>query len=361
MNKTNVFFLASLALVFASCGDNNKKDKSEQQTMASKVETFTLKKQEVQPDFTLPAELTGFKQVDLVAKVSSYVKSLKVDIGSEVKQGQLLIELEAPEISSQLAAALSRFHTQEANYTASKGTYQRLLETSKVEGTISKNDLEIAKSKMNADFSQLQAAKANHKDIQVMQGYLQIRAPFDGKISARNVNEGAFVGQGAQTPLLTVLDQRKLRLVISVPEAMTGSLKMGDGLTFKVNSMDDKIHKATISRMAGALDLRLRSERVELDIENNDGSLLPGMVAEVTIPIKQKASSFIVPKSAVVTASVSDSAYVFKVENSLAKKSNIQLGKEVNDSFEVFSNQLEDNDKLLLKADDKITNGMKIE
>ncbi len=272
INQTVAAFL--LSMMFVSCGHTDKAEKKEAPDALEKVETFQLEKQTITTEISLPAELSGFRQVDLFAKVSSYVKTMSVDIGSDIKAGQLLVELEAPEMTSQLTAAQSRVHAAEATYAASNGTYQRVLETSKTEGTISKNDLDLAKSKKDIDFAQLAAARASIKEIGSMQNYLQIRAPFNGKVTARNVNTGAFVGQGSQIPLLTVQDQQKLRLAISIPEAYTGYLKLGNELTFTVVAMPGETFKAKISRMAGALDLRLRAERIELDVINKENKLL---------------------------------------------------------------------------------------
>lgn len=350
--QSTTLFFATL-LILGSCNSNKKEEVVAE--LEPKMETFALAKAKLNTDLRLPAELSGFSQVDLFAKVNSYVKTLKVDIGSDVKKGQLLIELEAPEISSQLAAAESRLHSQEAVYTASNSTYQRLLETSKVEGTISKNDLDLAFAKKNSDFAQLSAARAGHREIKSMQGYLQIRAPFDGKVTARNVNIGAYVGQGAQIPLLTIQDQKKLRLSISVPEAYTGYLKVGDVIDFNVVSLRGETFKAKISRMAGALDLKLRSERVELDVVNTDDTLLPGMVAEVILPLNSKKETFVVPKSAVINNA--EGIFLIKVINKKAQRVKVSLGLEVDDKIEVFSDSLQQNDILISKANEEIKDG----
>lgn len=353
--KINILQSTSLflaALFFLSSCNSNKKEAAITETEPI-LETFSLTKAKLTTDLRLPAELTGFSQVDLFAKVNSYVKALKVDIGSEVKEGQLLIELEAPEISSQLAVAESRLHSQQAIYTASNSTYQRIFETSKVEETISKNDLELAKK--NSDFAQLAAARAGYKEAKVIQSYLQIRAPFNGKVTARNVNTGAYVGQGAQVPLLTVQDQKKLRLSVSVPEAYTGYLKVGDWIGFNVVSLRGDEFKAEISRMSGALDLKLRSERVELDVLNSDGKLLPGMVAEVLLPLNSKNETFVVPKTAVVNTG--EGIYVIRVVDKKAQHIKVSLGLEVDDRIEVFSDLLQQQDLLLTKANEEIKDG----
>lgn len=348
--------LAALLLVSYSCKQEEKKASKTTPT-PTKAKTFNLKKEVLATSINIPAELSSFTYVDLYAKVSSFVKELKVDIGSKVKKGQLLIALEAPEITSQLLAAEAQLHAAEAIYMASKNTFNRLLETSKIEGTISKNQIELALSAKNADYAKLQAAKASYKEYQVMQSYLQIRAPFNGIVTARNVNIGAYVGaagKGGEVPLLTVQDAKKLRLAVSVPENYAGLITTGDKVTFRVNSIPGKTFKAPIARMSGALDKKLRSERVEIDIENNP-LLKPGMVAEVTLNLQPKESLYVVPKSSVITNS--EGTFVIKSVADKAQKIAIKKRRETVDKVEVFSDALNENDQLLMVASEEIRNG----
>lgn len=352
LQSTTLFFVALFFL--NSC--NSKKEETVTAEIEPKTETFLLAKEKLSTELRLPAELSGFQQVDLYAKVSSFVKVLKVDIGTEVKKGQLLIVLEAPEISSQLAAAESRLKSMEAIYTTSKSTYNRLYETSKVEGTISKNDLEMASGKKNSDYAQYQAAVAGHKEVSIIRGYLEIRAPFDGIVTARNVNLGTYVGpagKGSDLPLLTIQQQDKLRLAVSIPELYTGYLHQGDEMSFSVKSLPDTF-KATIQRMSGALDLKLRSERVEMDVHNTKGNLLPGMVAEVMLPLNSKDSTFVIPKSALVNSA--EGTFVIKVVNHKATRIDVKKGREIDDKVEIFGD-LNINDKLIKIASEEIKEG----
>ncbi|MGO4773231.1 efflux RND transporter periplasmic adaptor subunit [Flavobacterium sp. W22_SRS_FK3] len=355
--KTKI--LQSSALFFIALFFLNSCNSKKEETVAElepKTETFLLTKEKLSTELRLPAELTGFQQVDLYAKVSSFVKLLKVDIGSKVKKGQLLMVLEAPEISSQLAAAESKLKSMEAIYATSKSTYNRLYETSKVEGTISKNDLEMASGKKNSDYAQYQAAIAAHKEVSIMRSYLEIHAPFDGVVAARNVNLGAFVGpagKGSDLPLLTIQQQNKLRLAVSVPELYTGYLHNGDEMSFNVKSLPDTF-KATIQRMSGALDLKLRSERVEMDVHNTKGNLLPGMVAEVLLPLNAKDSTFVVPKSALVSSA--EGLFVIKVLNHKATRIDVKKGREIEDKIEIFGD-LNRKDKLVKIASEEIKEG----
>ena len=262
-------------------------------------------------------KVVGTASLKMIRSNASELKRMYIEPRYQrQKKGQLLMVLEAPEISSQLAASESRLRSQEAVYMASNSTYKRILETSKVEGTISKNDLEQSEARKNSDYAQLQAAKASYKEIQNIQGYLQIRAPFDGVVAARNVNLGAYVGpagKGSELPLFTLQEQSKLRLSVYVPEMYTGYLKNGDEISFSVKSMPGQTFKAKVSRMSGALDSRLRSERVEMDVINTTKKLLPGMVAEVLLPLKAQDSNYVIPKTALVTSS--EGTFVLEVPN----------------------------------------------
>src|SRR5882762_173534 len=321
------------------------------------VELVSVEKALLTSSLTMPGELISFQQVDLYAKQTSFVKEIYVDVGSEVKAGQLLAILEAPEITSQLAGAESRWQSFEAIYIASKASYQRLLETSKTPGTISPNDLDLALAKMNSDFKQLEAAQAAYKEVHNTLDYLTIKAPFGGVISARNVNQGAYVGptgRGSDLPLFTLQEQRHLRLVVSVPESYSPFLKEGDEVTFKIKPLPDESFKAKVTRMAGALDIKLRSQRVEADVFNTDRKLLPGMVAKVTIPLISSDSTFVVPKTAIVTSQ--ERIFVIKAEQGKAKWVNVQTGRFIDGRTEIYG-ALREGDQIVKTASEEIRNG----
>ncbi|MGM9479493.1 efflux RND transporter periplasmic adaptor subunit [Pedobacter sp. GSP4] len=348
-------------LLTAMYGCGNAETKAEvKKEKATAIATFELKKEELSTKLTLPGELIALQQVDLYAKVSSFVKSLKVDIGSEVSKGQLLMTLEAPELTSQLAATQSRIKAQEAIYTASKANYNRLYETSKTPGTISTNDLDQAMAKKNSDLAQLEAAKAAYKEVGSVQDYLTIRAPFSGIISARNVNLGAYVGptgKGSDLPLFTLQDQKNLRLAVSIPEVYTGYLKSGDEISFTVKSLPSQIFKAKVKRLSGALDLRLRAERIEMDVPNAAKVLLPGMVAEVNIPLPANTETFIIHKKALLDTS--EGLFVLKVADNKAVKVSVKKGRETDDKIEIFGD-LAEGDKLVAEPTEEMHEGMAI-
>jgi len=346
----------ALATILHGCTASAKKEEVKTEK-AAPVATFKLEKEKLSTALRLPGELTAYQQVDLYAKVSSFVKTLKADIGSQVTQGQLLMTLEAPEMTSQIAAAQSKLKAQEAVYTASKANYDRLFETSKTPGTISKNDLDQAMARKNSDYAQFEAAKAALKEVGAIQNYLEIRAPFSGIITARNVNLGAYVGpsgKGSEFPLFTLQEQKKLRLAISIPEVYTGYLKDGHQVTFTVKSLPSQTFTADVKRLAGALDLRLRSEKVEMDVLNKDKKLLPGMVAEVSIPLPANASTFTVPKKALLDTS--EGLFVIKVVNGKTEKVSVKKGRETDNRIEVFGN-LNAGDEFVTEPSEEMRDG----
>jgi membrane fusion protein, multidrug efflux system len=338
--------------------ENTGKKKSETTPAADPVtNVFLLKKGRLSSSLQIPGELIPYQQVDLYAKVNSFVKKLYVDVGSEVKEGELLATMDDPELGSQLESAESAVKSREAIYLASKANYDRLVETSKTPGTISPNDLEQAVARKNSDYAQFQAAQSAQREIVQTENYLQIRAPFNGVITARNVNPGAYVGpsgKGSEFPLFNLQEQKKLRLVLSVPEAYTSYLSQKNAVSFTVKSLPGQPFKAVINRLSGSIDSRLRSQRVEMDVVNNNKKLLPGMVAEVNLPLPAADSTFIVPKSAVINST--ESVYIIRVVNNQTQRVQIKTGRDANDLIEIYGN-LNEGDQLLFTPSDEIKNG----
>ncbi|MFD2569743.1 efflux RND transporter periplasmic adaptor subunit [Spirosoma soli] len=364
INKSFYSLLAavgSLLLVGALAGCHSSEGKEEATAEAPEApaatEVFTLKKGQLSSSLQVPGELVAFRDVDIYAKVSGYIKNLYVDVGSEVKQGQMLALAEAPELNAQLASAQSKLKAQEALSIASRANYERILEASKFSGAVSKNDVDQALAKRNADLAQLEAAKSAYREVADQKKYLEIRAPFNGIISARNASTGAYIGpagKGSEFPLFVLTEQKKLRLVISVPEAYTGYVNMNDVVSFSVKAFPDKKFTGQVKRQAGALDKRLRSERVEVDVTNNDKKLLPGMIAEVSLPLPTRNNALIVPESAIINSTTG--VYVIRINNRKAEWVPIKKGLEADDKAEVFG-QLKEGDQLVSTATEEIRDG----
>lgn len=352
-----IAFAGLAAINLWSCSSSHSAE--EKKSLAAPVEVFELTRRKITSSTQIPGELLSFRDVDLYAKVNSFVKQLYVDVGSEVKEGQMLALLEAPEIRSQINAAKSRVESQTAIYKASKANYDRMLETSKTPGTISQNDLDQALGKMNSDYSQLEAAQATEREVMVMQGYLEVRAPFDGTISARNINVGAYVGpsgKGSDLPMFILNEQKHLRLAVYVPESITGYVQLNDEIHFSIKTFLNQTFSARVRRKAGALDKKLRAQRIEMDVTNDSRKLIPGMIAEVRIELVS-AETFAVPLSAVVNST--EKLFVIRLKNKKAEWVDVKKGLETNGYAEVFGN-LSVGDQLVRQASEELRNGMNI-
>jgi RND family efflux transporter MFP subunit len=265
--------------------------------------------------------------------------------------------MEAPEIVSQLASARSRVEALTATYKASKANYERLLETSKTPGTISQNDLDQALGKSNSDFNQLQAAQSVEKEISVMQSYLEIRAPFEGIISARNVSLGAYVGpsgKGSEFPMFVLNEQKKLRLVVYIPEAYTSYLHQDDEVHFSVKAFPNDKFTGKVRRLAGALDKRLRAQRIEMDVINENKKLLPGMIAEVEFSLETNPNTFVIPSSALVNST--ERIFVIRISEKKAEWVDVKKGMEINGQVEVFG-PLKLGEQIVTTASEEIRDG----
>lgn len=367
-NKTFIaltFLFAATALLSA-CGPNKEDKDTQQQTIAQEnaidtpaVVPVAVTKGKLTSNLTVPGELQPYNTVNLYAKINSYVKNLYVDIGSQVHQGELLATLEAPEINSQMEEAKSRIQQAKAVYYADKATYDRLYNTSKTPGTISQNDLEQARAKMQSDSANVEGARSQLKEVSANLNYLQIRAPFDGVITLRNINPGTYVGpgSGSNQPLFVLEDHKRLRLVISVPEAFTGGLSDKTHVSFTVREVQGQVFDAEVKRLAGALDEKLRSERLEVDVNNAKGNLLPNMYADVNVPLPNRDSAFILPKTAVVTST--EKVFVITIVNNRAKWVDVQKGLATKDQMEVFGN-LHVGDQVVTTGTDEIRDGQPV-
>jgi RND family efflux transporter MFP subunit len=357
-----VLYTLVVATLFSACSSSDgesseKKDTKPAPAATAPAETFSLEKGRLSTALSTPGELIAYQQVDLYAKENSFVKKLYADVGSEVREGQLLASLEAPELGSQLASAQSRVKSQEAIYIASKANYQRLVETSKTPGTISQNDIDQADARQKSDLAQLEAAKSAYSQVAETLKYLEIRAPFGGVISARNVNPGAYVGpsgKGSEFPLFTLQEQRHLRLVVSVPEAYTGYLNDRNEVKFSVKALPNEVFHAKVKRLAGALDNKLRAERIEMDVINDDKRLLPGMVAEVSVPLPARDSTFIVPSTAIVNST--ERIFVIRVADGKAQWVDVKPGRSDKGKVEVYGD-LRQGDTIIKVASEERRDG----
>lgn len=358
MQLKNIIPFAALMLL-AACNNQENKDnqpKSEMKGMGmmNMMETIEISRSNPLVPLKLAGELKPYEQTELFAKVNSYVKNIKVDIGDNVSKGQILMILEAPEIVSQIANAKAKVQAQEAIYISTKSTYDRMLKADEIKGAIAKDAIDQIKARKLSDESQLAAARSAYNEIRNINDYLVIRAPFSGIITDRSVDLGAYVSPMSKEPLLVIENNQKLRLNLSVPEANTPYIKIGDTIRFYVRSQPQIKHIALVSRKSGSLDAKLRSEKLEADFINKNNVLKPYMVAETNIPLQNTEATFFIPKIAVLESGMG--VYVIRIENGKTKNIPVSKGRMMDDKVEVFG-ELNPGDKILKMASEEIVEG----
>ncbi len=319
----------------------------------------------------LPGELQPFQSVSIHAKVRGYVDRVLVDRGSLVKQGQLLVELTAPEMKAQIAEAESKVKVAEAErlqaeaqLAAAQATGDRLKKAAETPGAVAGNELVQAQKQVEAlealVQSKRQAADAVKDTVQTqrdLEAYLRITAPFDGVVTDRLVHPGALVGPGADPALLVVQQVSHLRLVVAVPEENVGAIVKGARVDFRVPAYPGRTYAGTVARISHALDQTTRTMAVELDVFNPDGSLSPGMYPSVKWPVRQSNPSLLVPKTSVVTTT--ERTFVVRDNQGRAQWVNVVKGSPDGDLIEVSGN-LKPGDQIVRRATDEIREGAPI-
>ncbi len=350
--KYHHFVTMSVIILLAACSSNKEEKKEEPKAVVNNYTLATVEKGGVATTTTLPAQLAAYQEVSIFPKVNGYVKNVLVDIGSKVSQGSLLMTLEAPELEQAALEAKEKYARTKADLSIDKERFQRLLEASKTVGAISPLDLSTVRAKIEADSALCNAERANWQMQQTMLGYLKVTAPFAGMIVERNVSAGALVSASIKDkPMLELKQVAHLRLQVDIPENIAVNLKNNDTVSFYVSALPGKKMIGFISRKSNNINAQYRSERMEIDVQNIDGTLSPGMFVNVVLYSKGNSNALFVPKSAVVTST--ERKYVLVMTNGKIKKVDISTGNASTDKIEIYG-AVQVGDKVIAVANDEI-------
>ena len=295
----------------------------------------------------LEGELAPYERVSLFARANGYVSRVLVDRGTKVKRGQLLITIVAPELNAQRAEA-------QAKLAGDKATLDRLKTAAQTPGAVAANEVDRAQASLDADQARLDSLRA-------MEQYLAVTAPFDGVVTERDVHPGALVGPqggGAATPMLKVEQVHKLRLTVSVPENLLGAIAEGATTTFGVRAFPGIKFSGVTTRVSRTVDTKTRSMAVELDVDNADGRLAPGMFADVLWPVKRTAPSLFVPPGAI--AQSTERTFVVRIKDGVVEQVPVQRGATQGDLVEAFGG-LAEGDVVARRGSEDLRSGMHVE
>ncbi len=358
---------ATLMLTSCSSSDSAQARNSETKPEQPTVEVTKVIVQPLESSVRLPGELQPYEAVAILPKVTGFVKWIGVDRGSHVKAGEVICRLEAPEVNSQRAEANSKLESArsqlaaiEAKLAADQSTYERLQTASRTPGVVAGNDLLSAQKTVEADQSQVKAAKANADAAQQaltassdIEQYLRITAPFEGVVTERNVHPGALVAPNQPVPLLRVETLKHLRMIIPVPENEIAEVGEGAKVEFTVPAFPRQTFSGKVTRISHAVDSKTRTMPVELDVINADGKLTPGSFAEVRWPLK-RASALLVPSTAIATNL--ERTFVVRIRDGKTEWVDVRRGMTADKSVEVLGD-LKAGDIIAVRGSDEIPAG----
>ena len=303
----------------------------------------------------LPGNTQAFTEAPIYARTSGYLRQWYFDIGAHVKRGQLLAEIETPELDEQLEQAENQLKTAEANLQLAKVTADRwvYLEKSSV---VSKQERDQAVSDLNAKRATADSDRANVARLKKLQAFEQVYAPFDGVITARNTDVGDLI-QGDNTApkeLFHLAAVGKLRVYISVPEVYASAIKSGETVRLTLDAFPGENFAGTLVRDANSIDLTSRTLRVEVDVDNPTGSLLPGAYAFVHWELPSATHAVTIPTNTLLFRA--EGLRVAVVRGGQAKLVPVTIGHDYGSSVEVLSG-LTSEDTVILDPSDSIMEG----
>jgi RND family efflux transporter MFP subunit len=310
-------------------------------------------------ELVLPGTVQAYSEARIYARTNGYLKSWSVDIGSTVKKGQLLAEIDTPEVDQQLAQAVADLATARANEALSNTTNTRWKELLTTE-SVSKQDADEKAGDAAAKKAITESAVANVSRLRQLESFKHVVAPFDGVITARNTDIGALInaGESSGSELFRLADTHKLRIYVQIPEPYAAAAKPGVEAELKFSEQAGKNYAATTVRTANALDPVLRTLQVELELDNAQREVFPGAYAEVHFKLAGSASSVRLPANTVLFRAPGPQVAIVDAQHRIQLKSIVQ-GRDFGGTIEVLSG-LSADDTVVVNPPDSLIDGVTV-
>ncbi|HTH58916.1 MAG TPA: efflux RND transporter periplasmic adaptor subunit [Paraburkholderia sp.] len=309
-------------------------------------------------DLVLPGNVQAFLDTPVYARTNGYLRKWYVDIGAHVKAGQLLAEIDAPEVDDQLRAARADLANAQANYALAQTTAARWTEMLQ-NRSVAKQETDEKVADMLAKKAMLDAAKFNASRLEQLQSYEKVVAPFDGIVTARNIDVGALIDAGAsggaQKELFHVAQADRLRVYVNVPQAYAMQIHPQTSAFLTLNETAGKRYPGTVARTSGSVDPQQRTMLVEVDVDNRNGELLPGAYAQVHFALDGAATPITLPGNTFLFRP--DGVKVATVDaNQRVKLVTVTLGTDFGTRVAIASG-LAGGEKVIVNPQDSIVDG----
>jgi RND family efflux transporter MFP subunit len=356
--------LAALALMIYSgihsraAAESRLKQRTEEAAIPTVSVVFPREGAPTQ-EIVLPGNTQAFSDAPIYARTSGYLKRWYFDIGAHVQKGQLLAEIETPEVDQQLQQAQADLHTAQANLNIAKITasrWQDLVST----GSVSQQETDQAVSNLSAVKAAAESSAANVRRLEQLQSFEKIYAPFDGIITARNTDIGALIDAGASTQpreLFHITAIRTLRVYVSVPEVYSRAARSGAPASLTLDEFPRQTFHGTIVRNANSIDIASRTLLVEVDVDNPTGQLLPGAYVFVHLKLPDETRSVTVPSNTLIFRK--EGLQVALVRNDKAELVPVKIGRDYGNTVEIVSG-LQPTDPIIVDPSDSLIAGMPV-
>ncbi len=354
------------------------------------VEIVKPHREDVLHQVVMPASIEAFQKTTLYSKVSGYLEWIGVDIGDQVRKGEVIARIEVPEMLDQyketeaeLAIARADYEnaqaereSAESDYELQEITYQRLqavreeepdvmpqqtVDEARAKFQVARATVKVIDSKINQVLSRIKQIEATLNRLQTLMSYAEIRAPFAGVVTKRSADPGALIqaatsSQNVQS-IVTVVSMNTLRLFLDVPESEVPFVDKGDSCVITVDAFPGKIFAGTVTRFATVLDPSTRTMKTEIDIPNPEHILRPGMYGRATLLLEEHSDAITIPAEAL--RAEGESKFVYCVVDGLVKKVEIEVGYNDGVKVEVRAG-LEGTESIVLSARDALAEGVKV-
>ncbi len=391
---TPVVLIAGLAaLISESCSRTSQADPLESKASAPTVAVTKAKTEDMSRGVVITAEFKPFQEIDVMAKVAGYVKNINVDVGSRVKEGDLLAVLEIPEMADDQARAQSVLSRSQAEVARAKDelqraetsrniahlSYSRLADVAKQKaGLVAQQEVDdsqskdlvaeaqvsAARSSLSAAEQQVQVSTAELQKVKTLLEYTRVTAPFTGVVTKRYADTGSMIQAGTSSstqvmPLVKLSENSRLRLVLPVPESAVPTVHIGQQVEVRVPTLD-RSFPGQVIRFSDKIDMATRTMDTEVDVPNPGLILIPGMFAEVNLTLNHRAAVLAVPVAAVDASSGASSGQVMVVtpDNRVATRS-VHLGQQTGDNVEIRSG-LSDGDLVVTSGRTSLHDGQDV-
>ena len=311
-----------------------------------------------QQEIVIPGDMQPYTDAPIFARTNGYLKKWYVDIGARVKAGQLLAEIDSPEVDQQLQQARADMATAQANMSLAEITATRYKDLLKTD-SVAQQDVDNATGNYDARKAAVESAQANVKRLQEMQSFEKVYAPFDGMITARNTDIGQLIdsgsGGGTARELFHIQAMNPLRVYVNVPQLNSPDIRPGLHADLVLREFPGRHFQGTVVRSAGAIDNTSRTLLTEVDVDNSAGLLKPGGYVEVHLRLPTSVSTYTIPVNATIFKSAGLQVAVVKGGKTISLIP-VTPGRDFGTDMEIVAG-LKGDESIVLNPSDSLTDG----